>query len=200
MAIDLNLKADLLSESSLEFTAPSSKKPMDEVISGSEDDKNGKVESNQFPDETDQLSNRSDKKTEKDEARTTNHNTSIKKESNVSSSNYKKLVDDYNKRFIELKELQQQRLEQLILEGIEDYNNNKGNVITLLRLSNRYLAKANELEKQSDSEFDDLLSEFKDDLEANSFDTDIIRQLEQYYDEYKKQLRSNLLQKAKQHL
>lgn len=88
----------------------------------------------------------------------------------------------------------------LIEQGKSEYIEKGAKKTTALSLAAKYLKLSNSMEKQSDAEFNTLINAFKTELTNNSYETDIVNEVKNYYNNYKKSLRGQLLQKATQHL
>jgi len=99
-----------------------------------------------------------------------------------------------------LQKKQESNLYSLMEKGKAEYLQSSENKTSVISLANKYLSLVNNMEKQSDKEFNTLINNLKTELKSNSYNTDIVKEISDYYSYYKKNLRSQLFKKATEHM
>lgn len=132
---------------------------------------------------------------EKDDSSSVNE--SNKKNENVEKPNketYVTILSKYNDKFASLQSDYEGKLNSLVVEGYNDY---KSGHISNSKLASKYIAQGRTMEKESDEKVNALLKEMERDLKANGLDTSIVKDVKNYYYEYKEMRRGEIMAKAK---
>jgi len=113
---------------------------------------------------------------------------------------YNQIVGTYKLRFEKMQEKQENGLYALMDEGKKEYTQLKESKSSVMSLASKYLKRINTMEKEADKEFNTLIHNLKTELNSNSYPTDIVKEINDYYNYYKKTLRAQLMKKATQQL
>lgn len=113
---------------------------------------------------------------------------------------YNYIVGTYKNKFEKLQQKQENKLNSLIEQGKAEYIKNGAKKSSIFSLAPKYLGLINSIEQQADKEFDILVNDLKTELIDNSYETDIIKEIKDYYNYYKKSLRARVIQKATKYL
>lgn len=105
----------------------------------------------------------------------------------------KSITEEYNKEFIALQSEFEKTLNSLISEA---YNQYKSGQYSNSKLADIYLEKGVELEKSADNRFFGLLKMYEDELKENSHDTSIVKEVKTYYENFKKERKSEMITKG----
>lgn len=111
---------------------------------------------------------------------------------------YNYIVGKYKNKFEELQQAQENRLFSLVEEAKTEYIKGGSKRSSILIIGYKYLGRVNKLEQQSNKKFDNLIDDLKTELTDNSYKTDIIQELKDYYVYYKKSLKSEIIKSAKE--
>lgn len=130
----------------------------------------------------------------------TGRNTETNPPDNAEKLPYNYIVGIYKSRFEKLQQEQESKLYSLIDEAIGEYIKNGSKKSSLLSMAPKYMGLANSMERQANKEVDTLIDNLKTDLERNSYDTDIIEEIRDYYDYYKKVFRAEIIREGAKHL
>lgn len=105
----------------------------------------------------------------------------------------KSITEEYNREFLALQNEFEKTLSSLVFEA---YNQYKSGQYSKSKLADIYLEKGVELEKSADKRFYALLKEYENDLEENSHDTTIVKELKTYYENFKMERKSEMINKG----
>lgn len=105
----------------------------------------------------------------------------------------KSITEEYNKEFIALQSEFEKTLNSLVSEA---YNQYKSGQYSNSKLADLYLEKGVELEKSADNRFFGLLKMYEEELKKNSHDTSIVKEVETYYENFKKERKSEMITKG----
>ncbi|MEQ6389503.1 hypothetical protein RZN22_09255 [Bacillaceae bacterium S4-13-58] len=99
-----------------------------------------------------------------------------------------------------LKTQAEQKLDQLFQKGLEEYRTKKenGESISYLQLLSKYQSAALDLEKNTDSTFQKIYEDLVQKLEENGYDKKDAEDIQQFYEEYKKDLESSMMKKVEE--
>lgn len=106
---------------------------------------------------------------------------------------FDEIANDYYNNFKVLENKLQNDLDNLISQAVEDYTNKK---YRKLRLVQVYLDKGNQLEAEADKAFSSTLFELESLLDKHSYDKSILSEIENYYTNYKKSQKKELIEKG----
>lgn len=126
------------------------------------------------------------------------HNTKIEENQSIDVKK-KTLIDiatKYNKRFEALQTSYLNDLDNLISEASIDYN--KGD-LSASQIASKYISKGTDLEKSCDKKINSILKELENELTSNGHDTSLVQDVKSYYNSFKKNKKSDLLDKAKEY-
>lgn len=112
------------------------------------------------------------------------------------NTSYDYIVGTYKSKFEKLQSKQENNIYSLIEQGKAEYIKGGSKKTSALSLGSKYLSRINNMEKQSDKEFNMLIDNLKAELTRNSHNTDIVKEISDYYNYYKKTLRAQMLKKA----
>lgn len=110
---------------------------------------------------------------------------------------YISIITEYNLIFEELKTEFESELDSLIQKGIDEYSKDK---VSNVKLANKYLSIGSKLEKSSDARFNQLLKNLKKDLKDNKHDTTISKKIKDYYESFKEDKKTELIDRGMKHL
>lgn len=99
---------------------------------------------------------------------------------------------EYNDRLLILQTEFDGELNKLIDTAIKDYNSG----VSKVKLANKYLGEGTKLEKSSDEKFYALLGKMEKELGDNSLDTQVSRDVAKYYETFKKEKKTELINKG----
>ncbi|NLJ98230.1 MAG: hypothetical protein GX320_03045 [Tissierellia bacterium] len=108
-----------------------------------------------------------------------------------------KIAAKFNDNFELMKSDYEAKLDSLIRVGYEEY---KSGEVSTPKLANKLLKEGSRLEKECDNDFNAMIKEMEKELKANNHDTEVIKDLNEYYDSYKKAEKNQLMRKAKEHM
>lgn len=109
-------------------------------------------------------------------------------------SNYIEIISNYNSQFHLMRKDYEAKLDSLLKVGYMEYISEN---ISRFKLTKRYINEGSRLEKESDSNFNNLLNEMNEVLQSNNYDTEIIQDLKKYYSEYKSNSQLKFVEKIK---
>lgn len=141
-------------------------------------------------------------------ANSKNHADSIQTGENTVSKDYEvsatveTIKEKYEPRFKYMEDSYEKKLHDLIMQGINEYNEMKknGENISKIEMGNRYYTTGRKLEAGCDKSFEWLLGQMEEDLKKASLPQDLIQETRQTYKDTKDQRRQQLLDLAKEHL
>lgn len=113
---------------------------------------------------------------------------------------YGYIVGTYKDKFEKLQQRQEDNVNSLLEQAKMDYAKNGSKKSAIFGLAPKYLGLVNKMEKQADKEFNILANDLKTELKNNSYETDIVKEIRDYYNYYKKELRAQVVKKATKHL
>ncbi|MGM0397328.1 MAG: hypothetical protein ACQEP4_09795 [Bacillota bacterium] len=99
----------------------------------------------------------------------------------------------YMDEFTEMEVRFKNDLESIVASAISDYN---GKEHDKLNLADIYLQKGESLEVESDKKFYRLLSELEKDLMDNSHSTEMVKEVEEYYKQFKRYEKNRILDRG----
>ena len=124
----------------------------------------------------------------------TNPNDKTKKPS------YNHIVGIYKGRFEKLQRKQEDILGSLMEEAKAEYKRNGSKRSSLVGMAPKYLGLVNRLERQANKDVDRLVDDLETELINNSYETDIVKEIKDYYNYYKKVLRAEIIKEGTKHL
>ena len=95
---------------------------------------------------------------------------------------------------------QERKVYSLIEQAKTDYINSGSKKSTLLSLAPKYLNMVNKMEQQADKEFNTLINDLNSELVKNSYQTDIVKEIRNYYNYCKKSLKAQAIKLATKYL
>lgn len=105
----------------------------------------------------------------------------------------KSITERYNGEFTSLKVKFERDLNSLIGSAYAEYKSgNSSNS----QLASKYLDRGIAMEKAADSQFYSLLKSYEEELKKNSFDTSIVKDVEKYYQSFKKDRKSEIISRG----
>lgn len=105
----------------------------------------------------------------------------------------KSITERYNKEFMSLQSDFENNLNGLIGLAYTEYTSGTR---SNSQLASKYLDQGVALEKSADSKFYALLKSYEEELKKNSYDTSIVKEVENYYESFKKDRKSELVSKG----
>lgn len=130
----------------------------------------------------------------------TANNTEIDSPDQAEKPSYNYIVGIYKSKFEKLQQKQENKLNSLIEEAKAEYIKNGSKKSSLLSMTPKYLGLANNLERQANKEVDMLIDDLKIELINNSYETDIVKDIRDYYNYYKKNLKAEIIKEGTKHL
>lgn len=107
--------------------------------------------------------------------------------------NKRSITERYNGEFTSLKVKFERDLNSLIGSAYAEYKSgNSSNS----QLASKYLDRGIAMEKAADSQFYSLLKSYEEELKKNSFDTSIVKDVEKYYQSFKKDRKSEIISRG----
>jgi hypothetical protein len=103
------------------------------------------------------------------------------------------IIKKYRLQLEELKQYANQNIEQLAEEAINEW---KAKQIPLTALYTKYMKRANELEKQINTEFQQIYETAKTDLQQHGFASEYANPLKQEYEDTKEEQKAEMMQKV----
>ncbi len=183
-----------------ETTAPV-KNPFDDIEAIEENGNNGKV-----PEGEDSAGGQSGSQNGAADGAETNPggganpNTGTDTAGNTEKLSYNYILGVYKSRFEGLQGQQEGKLYSLLEQGKEEYISGGSKKTSIVSLGPKYLKMANNLEKQTNREFNALINELETELRNNSYETGVVKEIRNYYNYCKKSLRARLVNEAAGHL
>ncbi len=105
----------------------------------------------------------------------------------------KSITERYNKEFISLQSEFENNLNNLISLAYTEFASGAS---SNSQLASKYLDQGVALEKSADTRFYTLLKSYEEELKKNSYDTSIVKEIESYYESFKKDRKSELVSKG----
>ncbi len=105
----------------------------------------------------------------------------------------KTITEKYNKEFIKLQVEFESELNGLINSAFAEYSSGHS---SKSELASKYLDKGVAMEKSADSRFYSLLRSYENELKENAFSTSIVKEVENYYESFKKDRKSSIISKG----
>lgn len=119
---------------------------------------------------------------------------------NTEKLSYNYIVGIYKSKFEKLQHEQENKLYSLMDEAIEEYIKNGSKRTALLGMAPKYINLANNMERQTNREVDMLIGNLKTELTNNSYETDITKEIRNYYNYYKKIFKAEIIKEGAKHL
>lgn len=119
---------------------------------------------------------------------------------NTEKPSYNYIVGIYKSKFEKLQHEQENKLYSLMDEAIEEYIKNGSKRTALLGMAPKYINLANNMERQTNREVDMLIGNLKTELTNNSYETDITKEIRDYYNYYKKIFKAEIIKEGAKHL
>lgn len=113
---------------------------------------------------------------------------------------YNYIVGKYKSKFEKFQQKQEDKLSSLMEEAKLEYAENGSKKSSLLGMAPKYLGIVNSLEKQANKDVDELIDDLKTELINNSYETGITKEIKDYYNYYKKNLRAEIIKEGTKHL
>ncbi|HZK58218.1 MAG TPA: hypothetical protein VFD17_07890 [Clostridia bacterium] len=127
-------------------------------------------------------------------------NTKTNPSDKTEKPSYNYIVGVYKGRFEKLQQKQQDALDSLMEEAKVEYKKNGSKKSSLFGMAPKYLGIVNNLEKQANKDVDILIDNLETELINNSYETDIVKEIKDYYNYYKKVLRAEIIKEGTKHL
>ena len=119
---------------------------------------------------------------------------------NTEKPSYNYIVGVYKSRFEKLQHEQENKFYSLMDEAIAEYIKNGSKKATFLGKAPKYMSLANSMERQVNGEVDMLIDNLKTELMNNSYETDITKEIKDYYNYYKKVFKAKIIKEGAKHL
>ena len=119
---------------------------------------------------------------------------------NIEKPSYNYIVGIYKSRFEKLQHEQENKLYSLMDEAIAEYIKNNSKKSALLGMASKYIGLVNSMERQANREVDMLIDNLKTELMNNSYETDITKEIKDYYNYYKKTFKAEIIKEGAKHL
>ena len=156
------------------------------------------VQENENP--TDEIHNSPDKTTDAVEIDSPDKTNKIGEIGKTGKPSYNYIVGIYKSRFEKFQQRQENEVYSLMEKARTEYTKNGSKKSSLLGMAPKYLSLVNSLERQANKEIDMLINDLKSELINNSYETDITKEIRDYYNYYKKNLRAQIIKEGTEYL
>ncbi len=110
---------------------------------------------------------------------------------------YVSIIKEYNEKLESLRGSFESKLDNLISQGIAEY---QSRTMSTAKLSSKYLSAGTSLERTSDSEFNTLVKEMEKELKSNNHDVKVIKEIREYYNSFKNEMKQEIIGRGLKHL
>ena len=110
---------------------------------------------------------------------------------------YVSIIKEYNEKLESLRGSFESKLDNLISQGIAEY---QSRTMSTAKLSSKYLSAGTSLERTSDSEFNTLVKEMEWDLKSNNHDVLVVKEIREYYNSFKNEMKQEIIGRGLKHL
>lgn len=122
--------------------------------------------------------------------------TSPSETNKTKNTSYNYILGTYKSRFEKLQKKQEDSLYSLLEQGKAEYIESGAKKTSIINLATKYLNLVNNMENQSDKEFNNLISNLENELKRHSYNTGVVKEIKDYYNYYKKNFKGQMVKKV----